>query len=247
MLRAVWVYTVSMTIRYSLPVDVMDPGTFVEGVLETLRYWRDIHTHAPSWAKSWVEHLEGETNISLKDINCENGYFSYPKSDLKEDIINIMKELNAFAGMREFYCPNCGCEQDESSECEECGEETYNQLDVETLVECHDWDALEYDHILRAFERFVFPVYQEALEYVICDVLENVNHYINKIESAESKFDKLTACIQALSIAHVNGEIFDDYLHYGTTNLTFEEVLDARENGISALYDTKELKEYLDS
>lgn len=213
-------------------------GDFVQGVINTLKYWRNIHTEPNAWLNAWVPDMR--STVNLNEVGFSNSYFDYDTAQLIEDIAEIVAMENKL-----FYCCECGSEYEEDGECEDCGELLF-QYDTEYFVEVMDITSIDTDIFTSVAINKVFPVYQEAIAPFICDVLENINYLINKIESAENNFDKLAAVIEALGIAHCNGEIFEDYIMY-TMDMEFSDILNIRENGITSFFESDDVKAFMDS
>lgn len=227
------VYTESMKI-YSEPVAVVDVPSLISGVLETLRFWRDAHTHPETWAKNWLV----DDDINLDYIELSNQYFFVDMDRFKLELAKL-----ATADLPPFYCCECGGEGDEP-EC--CGEPCSSQA-PEDYVGCMDFSTIPYAHILEVMKEYAFPIYEAGVSPVIEGVLEEVEYYITKIEGAEDNYDRLSAAIEALSLAHTNGDIFGDYLGRGMYNIEWSDILGMRERGIISFFSPEEVKEYLSS
>lgn len=232
--------TYGMTTRYSGPVEAVTVSEFFQGVLNTLRYWRDVHTQADTWAAQWL--MDGENMVNMDEVRFASGCYEIPLDVIKKGIVEIQMERDRVSP---FYCFECGGEGEDRT-CDECGAECSEQ-DAEFFLEITDFSSIPAFIVTKALEVYGFRFAEDALQYLIGGVLEDVNNYIEKLEKAETAYDKLAAMIQALSLAHTSGDIFEDYLHYGMYSMDWDDILNIRENGLISHFTAEEVKEFLEA
>jgi hypothetical protein len=190
----------------------------------------------------------GDT-ISLDIFDLSNTYFHFDKETFK---VKYVKAWMSYNGISEGWtCPECGAMTEDNSYCTCCGGEIEDpqEMDTEEIVdyymECVDFSEMEINLVKEALRGNIFNDYCISLAGVISEVLERVEFYIEKLENSDSNMDKMTSLIQALSIAHVHGEIFQDYIDRGMYNFDSEQILNIRENGLESEFDREVIKEWL--
>jgi hypothetical protein len=237
-------------IRFSASVEVSDIASFCAGVLEILRYWRDVHTHEETWITENVNRDFFGKTINLEEFDLGNTYYEFDKETFKTEYI---KAHISQSGLDKFYrCPECGSLSEDNTYCTGCGEEldSPDSVDdedvVEEFIDFIDFSAMEISLVQTALKGRIFRDYEISLSGVISDILEKVEFYIEKLENSPTNLDKLTSTIEALSLAHTSGEIFKDYLERGMYGFEVEQILNVRENGIESEFDREDIKEWLE-
>ncbi len=234
------------------------PEDYCQVVENGLRYWLAVHTDPVEWAAGWAEDgdnwqpllAERQSERSHELGLIENDYWSF---NLKAAVIDAW-----VVDFQHWYerCPECGCIDEngtwDTCNCEPDEDGGYPERVTPTLGELADW-CRDYDPITEypdsliqaAMEGPGFETYSEAMESTLAPVIEEIKEVLESIEAAQTPADRLQACMWGTRVAHVNGNVFQDYAQHICWN-GWDKAVAIRDHGLESVFSSEQVRAFLE-